>query len=551
MLKSFINKALKAALSELFLNANEGVSLSMGSDLFTDSNLNLKNLIIRPDIFDILLQPLRLVSGQISSLKLEGIAEMAFGGKLRLNVENVFLLFQVDEEIDAERSQILKKILIEYTSSNGSLPQLLLREILKKVQGYPAKPSSTNAKDEGIGGDAKKQRRLLIKGLNYAFTNISVFVRTVHIRFEIPGKGRSCSAFGWTIPQIKIIPYNPTQSPKSVRSSQTHPGVDINGSTPQVSIFFKSLQMYCDYDTTSYCISTAKQPQFHDFILQEFKQRWTSESHTAMLLPIDLEITIAVEVRKRTGLTSFKVATNISSLRMACDIKQLEIMCEFFDRYISATKRSMNQLRVRGIFGKKFPPPFISEVGGVTILPHLLVNSKQYPQLGSIPRASQGNGSIILLLKSRLGPNWGKAIWRFAYRMVVDDVRRQKPYYRWIELIKLCWTRKQYAFLYSRLLRRSKETGNFLTNVQAKIDIQYGLKIFEYEMILPPATIKLFRGLAMMICFVELMNSKRKQAVKTGDTSNAWYKLQIPWKALIFIHSCIIEVGRPLIVDFF
>jgi hypothetical protein len=545
MLKSFINKALKAALNELFTNASEGVSLSMGSDLFTDSNLNLKNLIIRPDLFDILLQPLRLVSGQISSLKLEGIAEMAFGGKLRLTVENVFLLFQVDEDIDAERSQILKKILIEFTSSNSSLPQLLLREILKKVQGYPGKPPATGSKDDGINGDVKKQRRLLIKGLNYAFTNISAFIRTVHIRFEIPAaKGRSCSAFGWTIPQVKIIPYNPTQSPKATRSSQTHAGVDINGSAPQISLFLKSLQMYCDYDTTSYSSPSAKAAQFHEFIFQEFKQRWTLESHTAMLLPVDLEIAIAVEVRKRTGLTSFKIATNISALRMTCDIKQLEIICEFFDRYISATKRSMNQLRIRGIFGKKYPPPFVSEVGGVTILPHLLVNNKQYPQLGSIPRASQGNCSIVSLLKSRLGPNWGKAIWRFVYRMVLDDLRRQKPYYRWIELIKLCWTRKQYAFLYSRLLRRSKETGNFLTNVQAKIDIQYGLKIFEYEMILPPATIKLFRGLAMMICFTELMNSKRKQASKAGDSmSNAWYKIQIPWKAIIFIHSCIIEVG--------
>lgn len=83
MLKTFINKALKAALSEVFTNANDGggVSLSMGADLFSESNLNLKNLNIRTDIFDVLLQPLKLVSGHVGSLKLEGIAELAFGGK--------------------------------------------------------------------------------------------------------------------------------------------------------------------------------------------------------------------------------------------------------------------------------------------------------------------------------------------------------------------------------------------------------------------------------------------------------------------------------------
>lgn len=61
-------------------------------------------------------------------------------GKLRLTLDSIYLLFQVDEDMNAERAQILKKLLLELTSSNSSLPQLLLREILKKVQSYPSTP---------------------------------------------------------------------------------------------------------------------------------------------------------------------------------------------------------------------------------------------------------------------------------------------------------------------------------------------------------------------------------------------------------------------------
>lgn len=91
MLKSFINKSIKAALSEIFTNANDSsaMSLSLGSDLFSQSSLNLKNLIIRPDLLDVLLQPLHLINGHIASLKLEGVAELAFGGKLQLTIENI------------------------------------------------------------------------------------------------------------------------------------------------------------------------------------------------------------------------------------------------------------------------------------------------------------------------------------------------------------------------------------------------------------------------------------------------------------------------------
>ena len=62
MLKSLVNKYLKAFLGEVFLNA-PSAQLSIGADFFSDSNLRLDDLTFRPDIFDINLQPFRLISG--------------------------------------------------------------------------------------------------------------------------------------------------------------------------------------------------------------------------------------------------------------------------------------------------------------------------------------------------------------------------------------------------------------------------------------------------------------------------------------------------------
>jgi hypothetical protein len=106
MIKTIINKFLKATLDELFIDAGN-VQISMGADLFSESSIQFKDLTFRPDLFDICLQPIRLISGHLGKLSVDGIAELAFGaGKIRCQIENVFLLFGVDESADAEQVYI-------------------------------------------------------------------------------------------------------------------------------------------------------------------------------------------------------------------------------------------------------------------------------------------------------------------------------------------------------------------------------------------------------------------------------------------------------------
>ena len=152
MIKTVINKFLKAALDEVFIDAGN-VQMSMGADLFSESTIHLKNLTFRPDIFDICLQPLHLISGHLGKFSVDGLAELALGsGKIRCQLENVFLLFGVDENADAEQVQVMKKLLLEL-QGRGPVSRTLLRDLLKKIQGFQASPDP----------DLRKKRKLLLK----------------------------------------------------------------------------------------------------------------------------------------------------------------------------------------------------------------------------------------------------------------------------------------------------------------------------------------------------------------------------------------------------
>lgn len=109
MIKYFLNQYLKSALAEVFENPDRHFESSEGSDgaqsrgffkdLFSILNaqdeLVFKNLLLKPDIFNILLHPLKLVSGSVGRLKVQGLADASNGGQLKLRVDNLFLLLKV------------------------------------------------------------------------------------------------------------------------------------------------------------------------------------------------------------------------------------------------------------------------------------------------------------------------------------------------------------------------------------------------------------------------------------------------------------------------
>lgn len=450
MIKTIVNKFLKAALSELFINA-PSVSLSLGADLFSDSNINLNNLTFRPDIFDVCFQPLKLVSGHLGSLKVEGIAELALGGKLRFNTENCFLLFNIDTTSDAEYLQSLKKILIEL--QGDTFPATIIRELMKRIQGFPM----------GAEPDVRKKRKVMYKAMDYVCKGLHGLLKNIHIRIEMRQQRQSPSnasssgggtatatdngelhaALGIVIPFVKFSPSLSGARPDGVSR------VD-----PFVLLSLKSVQVYADYDRVSYCAKGSSDAQ----IAKQFVDRWAVEVHTSIVLPFDLEVSIAIGVRRRIGLLSPKLSVKTPLMRMVCDCRQLEVLRDFIALLAYSTKRGQQLVRVQKIFRKGFPLPRLYEVGGVRLLPHLLIRNKVYPmetQLPNIPLPQSGGSPLVAFMKDRVGSRWAAMLWRHLLRLIVHDLRVVRPTGRWVELAKLAHIRREYAFLYSKLLKVS------------------------------------------------------------------------------------------------
>lgn len=126
-----------------------------------------------------------------------------------------------------------------------------------------------------------------------------------------------------------------------------------------------------------------------------------------------------------------------------------------------AHKRFQQLLRLQKIFRNGFPLPRIYEIGGVRILPHLLVRNNPYPAEDRLAEETMPTGALkrksasalVDFMRERVGDRWAKMMWLHIGRLVIHDVRLQLPFRRWIEIAKLANIRRKYCFIYNKLLK--------------------------------------------------------------------------------------------------
>ena len=117
---------------------------------------------------------------------------------------------------------------------------------------------------------------------------------------------------------------------------------------PVLGLAVSNLQIYCDYQCETY-LANGDSPSS---ILKQFQARWKTEVHTGMLLPFDLEIVLAVTIKKRSGLVLPKISVVIPKLRLVADHKQLEVLQQIIEQYIRTKKRCLHLVNLRATFGK-------------------------------------------------------------------------------------------------------------------------------------------------------------------------------------------------------
>jgi hypothetical protein len=480
---------------------------------------------LRPDAFDIGLYPLKLVSGHISSLYVEGIAESFMGGPIKVEIEDCFLLFNIDTNIDVEQMHIMKKLLLEMKYE--TIAQTLWRELMQRIQGI------------AVGTpDFKKQRSAMFKMIKNVFKNINITVKSIHIRLEVPSKStargsHSCIALGCTLPLFTIKP-NSTGGTTGLKGR-------ISKNDHALSLALKSLQLYCDYDSLSY----ASHGTSHIQIFKEFQKRYSTEKHTGILQPFDMEIVVSADIKSKSGIVTPRVGINIPALRIACDPKQIEAFNDVLDLYIFALRRcNILLLAPCTSFVDKNVPPFVLDVSSLHILPALYIKGHRYPSEMKLPRSHvRGVKGYFHSLPG----SWARHMWRFAIDIILKDLRLIRPLGRWIELVKLPVLRRKYAYFFSKLLKKTGENGDYMYDVKGKLDPTVLSQLYAMEMMLPIPTILMFRSFGVMVCVVKEFNDKYRIAHGIQKGSNAGDKSKLlQWKDIVRIHVEVLETYRAL-----
>lgn len=151
-------------------------------------------------------------------------------------------------------------------------------------------------------------------------------------------------------------------------------------------------------------------------------------------------------------------------------------------------------------------------------------------------------------------------MWKHTIRFVISEVRRRVPLGRWKEVARYAYFRRQYAFLYSRLLRRGSPEGGynktepgggssdaplphappFFEDVDVAMPGSVLSRLNLMEVALPLSSILQFRLVAVLIAHVEERHAFLARSRK-ADTSTA--APVVVWRDILKMQLALLQVS--------
>ena len=565
MLKAFLNRSLRRCFDEVFIDPDFTFHLNFLSA--GTSNLTFENQRLKPDLFDVLLQPLRLVYGSVGQISVDGLAELtssvSWNTPIKIEISGVYLLFRVDAAADAERIQFLRKVLLELLSTQGLLSvqgQALLGELLARLL-------QTRAPFPDL--DNKKRRAMLLRGLTLLFRYTNLTVKGVHIRLETEKEtaGRLVGTLGASLAVLHLQPARESQRPALSASDAL-----------LLSCNIKTLQVYCDYDRPSYVYADASDT------LQAFLKK---DTHVALVMPLNAQLVFAAELQRRGQYVVPSVTLACPAAVMCCDARQAAVVAQLLQELCDARRRGAHLSRVSSLWGGGNMPRALV-CTGLHLLPSLVYQGKTFPEQVSVPtgrgglatfcrrrqqsivKGAAGKQAQSSLSSSSSSNPWARAMWRHVLRLVLNDVRRAVPLGRWREVARYAYFRRQYAFLYSRLLRRTIPKTQSGTSLNAAVeaplvlplpswppfaeDAEVGAdkavvgRLIVMEMALPLAAILQFRLVATIIAHVEERNLylARKRRTTPGGGAGTWESplVLVVWRDILRLQLALLRISE-------
>ncbi|KAL3667342.1 hypothetical protein V7S43_007569 [Phytophthora oleae] len=422
-----IFEVLAPVLNEFFEDVQEdNVSLYAG-DLFESSHFKLTDVFLKTSLINSLQLPFELAAGYIGNVTVEGLLGAVAGWPLEVSISDVCLVLKPN------KVQWENELLIRYA-----------KDLLVATCQCLGTPAAAKKDSTSFISPAK----WISSRVKAVWADMTIQLQRIHIRVESP-RSESLVAYGLHIPLIRFAP---RELEEQILYRRQQPGVTYPKGTDNAMsklLTIENLSFYTDLDATTYwtapiSTATAQDTTEHPvatalrtssendssprrYTVQDALKRFKdcarmpfnrAEQRELVFIRV---IWIKLDFLKRAEQTSSRIGKSvlaavdlvIEEIELKVDFDQIAVMLEELEHVVDYFKRARSwQWRPSCINRENVSPPSV-KVAASALLP-LAVSDEE--------RASM----VFSIDKQRKTRQWFRAMWRYAFRCVVDQQQRSR-----------------------------------------------------------------------------------------------------------------------------
>ncbi|KAF4037834.1 Calponin homology domain-containing proteinorein N [Phytophthora infestans] len=400
-----IFEVLQQVLNEFFVDVQEDNVSFYAGDLFEPSHFKLSDVFLQTSVINSLQLPFELSAGYLGNVTVEGLVGAVAGWPLEVSVSDLCLVLK------PRKVQWENELLIRYA-----------RELLVAICQCLGRPAAVKKDSASFISPAK----WIWSRIKAVGADMTVQLERIHIRVESP-RSDNLVAYGLYIPLIRFAP---REVEEQILYRRQQPGVLLT---------IENVSFYTDLDSSTYwtaaketaehpiaVLLTSQEPitssnqrtleevlkRFKECALRPFRRAKQRELAFIRVLWIKLDFKRAPQNPSdskspvRPVLTAVDIATE--EIEVKVDFDQVAMTLEELEHVVDYFKRARTwHWRPSCIDREHHAPPSV-QLSAIALLP--------------LPLSDEERASLVFSIdKQRKSRLWFRAMWRYAFRCIVDQ----------------------------------------------------------------------------------------------------------------------------------
>ncbi|KAG7382816.1 hypothetical protein PHYPSEUDO_004324 [Phytophthora pseudosyringae] len=420
---------LQQVLGEFFVDVQESNVSFYAGDLFESSHFKLTDVFLKTSLINSLQLPFQLSAGYVGNVTVEGLVGAVAGWPLEVSSSDICLVLKPDSV------QWENELLIRYA-----------RELIVAICQCLGTPAAAKKGSASFISPAK----WIWNRVQAVGTEMVVQLERIHIRVESP-RNDNLVAYGLYIPLIRFAPRDLEEQILYRRQQPgvTYPTASDNAMSKLLTI--ENVSFYTDLDAATFwtaptdsdtSLATTVHPvaatlltapeavapsrqftledalnRFKECALRPFHRGQQRELAFTRVVWVKLDFKRVQQNTSETGgpvkpvLAAVDIATE--EIKLNVDFDQLAVMLEELEHVADHFKRARTwQWRPSCIDREHHAPPSVNVLSSA-LLP--------------LPSSDEERASMTFSIdKQRKSRQWFRAMWRYAFRCIVDQQQRSR-----------------------------------------------------------------------------------------------------------------------------